>query len=111
MKKWKDVAFIRAMAIAIALSTAVVGCSKPNDSNNTNSSKKRDKSLKIVTTFYPMYDFTKNVIGPNGKVEMLIPSGTEPHDFEPTPKDIAKIENADVFVYNSDSMETWVPKV
>lgn len=42
---------------------------------------------------------------------MLIPAGTEPHDFEPAPKDIAKIENADVFVYNSDSMETWVPKV
>lgn len=107
MKKWKYSAFIT----AIALSTAIVGCSKPDNSNNTSSNKKQDKSLKIVTTFYPMYDFTKNVIGSNGKVEMLIPAGTEPHDFEPAPKDIAKIENADVFVYNSDSMETWVPKV
>lgn len=107
MKKWKYSAFIT----AIALSTAIVGCSKLDESNNTNSNKKQDKSLKIVTTFYPMYDFTKNVIGSNGKVDVLIPAGTEPHDFEPTPKDIAKIENADVFVYNSESMETWVPKV
>ncbi|MGF9965142.1 metal ABC transporter substrate-binding protein [Bacillus rhizoplanae] len=104
MKKWK----YGALVTALALSTAIAGCSKQDESK---SNTKQDKSLKVVTTFYPMYDFTKNVVGSNGKVDVLIPAGTEPHDFEPTPKDIAKIESADVFVYNSDSMETWVPKV
>ncbi|MGG2066102.1 metal ABC transporter substrate-binding protein [Bacillus sp. S14(2024)] len=104
MKKWKYGALIT----ALALSTAIAGCSKQNEAK---SNTKQDKSLKVVTTFYPMYDFTKNVVGSNGTVDVLIPAGTEPHDFEPTPKDIAKIESADVFVYNSDSMETWVPKV
>ncbi len=42
---------------------------------------------------------------------MLIDAGTEPHDYEPSAKDIAKIEAADVFVYNSEDMETWVPSV
>ncbi|MFD0771319.1 metal ABC transporter substrate-binding protein [Bacillus sp. CGMCC 1.60114] len=104
MKKWKYGALIT----ALALSTAIAGCSKQDEAKGTT---KQDKSLKVVTTFYPMYDFTKNVVGSNGKVDVLIPAGTEPHDFEPSPKDIAKIEGADVFVYNSDSMETWVPKV
>ncbi|WP_141432959.1 metal ABC transporter substrate-binding protein [Bacillus sp. 03113] len=104
MKKWK----YGALVTALALSTAIVGCSKQDDSKSNN---KQDESLKVVTTFYPMYDFAKNVVGSNGKVDILVPAGTEPHDFEPSPKDIAKIENADVFVYNSDSMETWVPKV
>jgi zinc transport system substrate-binding protein len=92
----------------LTLSIAIVGCSKQEESK---SGKKQGKSLKVVTTFYPMYDFAKNVVGADGKVDLLIPSGTEPHDWEPSPKDIAKIEDADVFVYNSDSMETWVPKV
>ncbi|QEL82883.1 zinc ABC transporter substrate-binding protein (plasmid) [Bacillus sp. JAS24-2] len=104
MKKWK----YGVLVTALVFSSAIVGCTKQDI---TKSNQKQGKSLKVVTTFYPMYDFTKNVVGSNGKVDMLIPAGTEPHDFEPSPKDIAKIENADVFVYNSDSMETWVPKV
>lgn len=65
------------------------------------------KGIKVVTTFYPMYDFTKNIVGDNGQVTMLI-DGEEPHDYEPSAKDIASIEEADVFVYNSEEMETWV---
>ncbi|MGX7059135.1 metal ABC transporter substrate-binding protein [Vagococcus humatus] len=68
-------------------------------------------SVKVVTTFYPMYDFTKQVVGEEGEVSMLIKGSVEPHDYEPSPKDIAKIQQADVFVYNSKEMETWVPSV
>lgn len=104
LKKWK----YGVMVAAFVLSSVIVGCSKQEEPQ---SSEKQEKSLKVVTTFYPMYDFTKNVVGSNGKVDVLVPTGTEPHDFEPSPKDMAKIEDADVFVYNSDAMETWVPKV
>lgn len=69
------------------------------------------QSVKVVTTFYPMYDFTKQVVGEEGEVSMLIKGSVEPHDYEPSPKDIAKIQQADVFVYNSKEMETWVPSV
>ncbi|KAF9404926.1 hypothetical protein HW555_014098 [Spodoptera exigua] len=58
-----------------------------------------------------MYDFAKNVVGDAGDVELLIPAGTEPHDYEPSAKDIAKITDADVFVYNSGELETWVKDV
>ena len=69
------------------------------------------KPVKVVTTFYPMYDFTKQVVGEEGEVSMLIKGSVEPHDYEPSPKDIAKIQQADVFIYNSKEMETWVPSV
>ncbi|MDR1474003.1 MAG: metal ABC transporter substrate-binding protein [Lactobacillales bacterium] len=68
-------------------------------------------SIKIVTTFYPMYDFTKNIMGSFRNVQMLIPAGVEPHDFEPSAKDIANITDAAVLIYNSDYFETWIPKV
>lgn len=56
-----------------------------------------------------MYEFTKQIVKDKGDVDILIPSSVEPHDWEPTPKDIAGIQNADLFVYNSEYMETWVP--
>ncbi|PQF22146.1 metal ABC transporter substrate-binding protein [Enterococcus mundtii] len=64
--------------------------------------------LNVVATFYPMYEFTKEVVGDTGKVELLIPAGTEPHDFEPSAKQSATIADADVFVYNSSDMEFFV---
>ncbi|EHP2906737.1 TPA: metal ABC transporter substrate-binding protein [Listeria monocytogenes] len=101
MKKWS---FLVVTVLAFVL--VLAGCG----ANNDKVSGDKDK-LKVVTTFYPMYDFTKNVAGDNASIEMLIDAGTEPHDYEPSAKDIAKIEAADVFVYNSEDMETWVPSV
>lgn len=80
-------------------------------SSNSTPQESADKKLSIITTFYPMYDFTKNITGNSAHISMLIDGTVEPHDYEPSAKDIAKIEDADVFVYNSKEMETWVPKV
>lgn len=99
----------KAIFFAILLTSLfiLVGCS---GEKSKNSAKNKD-SIQVVTTFYPMYDFTKNVAGKNADVTMLITGNTEPHDYEPSPKDIAKIQDADLFVYNSDEMETWVKSV
>lgn len=70
-----------------------------------------DSKLKVVTTFYPVYEFTKNVVGDTSDVTMLIKAGTEPHDFEPSTKNITTIQKADAFVYMNDNMETWAKKV
>ncbi|MBC1547081.1 zinc ABC transporter substrate-binding protein [Listeria sp. FSL L7-1435] len=101
MKKWS---FLVVTVLAFVL--VLAGCGAGTDKVSEEKGK-----LKVVTTFYPMYDFTKNVAGDNASIEMLIDAGTEPHDYEPSAKDIAKIEEADVFVYNSEDMETWVPSV
>ncbi len=67
--------------------------------------------LKAVASFYIPYEFTKNVGGDRIEVKNLVPSGAEPHDFEPSPADIRAIEEAQVFVYNGASMEPWVERV
>ncbi|MGX6992483.1 zinc ABC transporter substrate-binding protein [Vagococcus penaei] len=87
----------------------VTACGSKNAQQDTKTSS--DKKLKIITTFYPMYDFTKQVVGDDADVSMLIEAGVEPHDYEPSAKDMAKIQEADVFVYNSNEMETWVGAV
>lgn len=71
---------------------------------------KADK-LDIKVSFYPMYEFTKNIVGDLADVETLIPAGVEPHDWEPTARDMAEISAADVLVYNGAGMEGWAQQV
>jgi zinc transport system substrate-binding protein len=67
------------------------------------------KKLTIVATFYPMVEFSKQVAGDLGDVTALVPTGVEPHDWEPSAKDMALIQGADVFVYNG-IVEGWAEK-
>jgi zinc transport system substrate-binding protein len=90
----------------IILIIMLSGCSSASETNG-----KANKKLHIVTTFYPMYFFTQKVAGSSADVDLLIPNGVEPHDWEPTAKDMEKIQDADVFVYNSRYFELWTEKV
>lgn len=97
---------IKLAIMAILGLIILAGCGQ-----STKSESNKEGKLQVVTSFYPMYDFTKNVVGDKGDVSVLITGETEPHDYEPSAKDIAKIQDADVFVYNSKEMETWVEAV
>ncbi|MEH6905948.1 zinc ABC transporter substrate-binding protein [Bacillus sp. AFS006103] len=88
----------------------VSGCSNAVQTKSERVSE-GTKKLQIVTTFYPMYYFTQKVAGNSANVELLIPNGAEPHDWEPTAKDMAKIQDADIFIYNSRYFESWTEKV
>lgn len=61
---------------------------------------------KIVTSFYPMYAITSEVVGDLQEVQM-INSGQGIHGFEPSANDIAGIYDADIFVYHSNTLESW----
>ncbi|AIQ51990.1 metal ABC transporter substrate-binding protein [Paenibacillus sp. FSL R7-0331] len=67
--------------------------------------------LDIKVSFYPMYDFTKNIAGDLADVELLVPAGIEPHDWEPTAQDMARITDADILIYNGAGMESWTGQV
>ncbi|MEK4064090.1 MULTISPECIES: metal ABC transporter substrate-binding protein [Paenibacillus] len=116
---------IRYLAV-LSLSTLLIaaGCGKNNNTDpaataatasnapaaETTAVPAADK-LDIKVSFYPMYEFTKNVAGELADVEVLVPAGMEPHDWEPTAQDMAKITDADVLVYNGAGMEGWVEQV
>ncbi len=70
----------------------------------------KDK-INVVVSFYPLYDFTKNIGKEKVNVTVIIPFGVEPHDWEPTPKDISKILNADLFIYNGAGLEPWAERL
>lgn len=77
------------------------------------SAKKENESdkLQVYTSFYAMYDFAKQIGGEMADIELLCPVGTEPHDFEPKTSDVAKLTEADVFIYNGMGMESWTEDI
>lgn len=98
-----------ALFLIICISAFAVGCAKNKDAAKTDAEKQGN--LKIYTTFYPLYDFTKKIVGDNAQVESLIPAGVEPHDFELSPKQTAKIYDGDIFIFLGESMEPWAAKI
>ncbi|NLY18197.1 MAG: zinc ABC transporter substrate-binding protein [Clostridiaceae bacterium] len=67
--------------------------------------------VSVYTSFYIMYDFAGKIAGDKAEIINMVPSGAEPHDWEPTPKDIAGLYHADLFIYNGCGMEGWADKV
>lgn len=67
-----------------------------------------DENLSIVTSFYPVYDFTQRVAGEQVDISLMVGNGVDPHSYEPSAQDVAEINDADMFVYSSEEMEFWV---
>jgi zinc transport system substrate-binding protein len=65
----------------------------------------------VVASFYPLYEFAKQVAGEHAEVISLVPVGIEPHDWEPAPQDIIRVQRAKLFVYNGAGLEPWVEKL
>ena len=70
-----------------------------------------NSSMVVIASFYPLYEFTKEVGGDLVDVSLLIPKGVEPHDWEPTIQDIQRIEKADLIIINGNGFENWVDKI
>jgi zinc transport system substrate-binding protein len=91
--------------VLLFLINLIIGCSSgvatPKDA----------KKMKVVTTVYPVYEFTKQIGGDKLAVTLMTPSGAEPHDWEPTAKDLVKIREAKLFIYQGNGFEPWVEKM
>ncbi len=66
---------------------------------------------KVYASFYAMNDFARMIGGDNIDLTCMVPSGAEPHDWEPSVSDIAALEKADVFIYSGSNMEHWTESV
>ena len=71
----------------------------------------QDNKILVSTSFYPLADFAQKIGGDKVRVINLTPAGSEPHDYEPTPKDLSDLYNSKLFIYNGAGLEGWVDKV
>lgn len=80
-------------------------------STNTVDKTPKENKLTVYSSIYPVWDFTSKVGGDKIDNKLLVPMGTEAHDWEPSPTDIAALEKADVLVINGLGMEFWADSV
>lgn len=93
--------------IGIVLGIALIGIFtliiKARNSAPLTSSDK----IQVSTSFYPLYFFANQIGGDKAGVKNITPAGAEPHDYEPTPNDIAAVENSDLLILNGGGLEAW----
>jgi zinc transport system substrate-binding protein len=70
-----------------------------------------DGRFTVVTTVFPAYDFVREIAGTAVELSILLPPGLESHSFEPTPRDIIRIQNSALFICTGGESETWVERV
>jgi zinc transport system substrate-binding protein len=88
----------------------LTGCSRSGVSTGA-AQKKASGKVQVVATIFPLADFARQVGGDRVNVSQLIPQGVEPHDWEPSPRDLTKLYQAQLVIYNGAGMEPWVDKV
>ncbi len=71
----------------------------------------QNKKLQVVTSLFPLYDFSRNIGQGRADVSLLLPPGLEAHSFEPKPGDMVRLNQANVFIYTNSTMEPWVQDV
>ena len=95
--------------LVIVMANLLAGCAPDKDVPAVQE-EKSDK-INIVATLFPQYDFAKQIAGDKAEVTLLLPPGMESHSYEPTPSDMIKINNSDLFVYTGENMEAWSHKI
>ncbi|TFE29872.1 metal ABC transporter solute-binding protein, Zn/Mn family [Cohnella luojiensis] len=99
MKKISKLILIGLSVLVLAIGA---GCGKKDDTAQT------DGKLKVVTSFYPLYYFAKEIGGDEATVVNLIAAGVEPHEWTPKSRDLDSVSEAQLFLYNGAGLEGWV---
>lgn len=89
--------------LALVLAASLTACGQPP--------LPEDGKTQVVCTLFPYYDFARQIGGDDVDVTLVVPAGRETHSFEPTPMDVIRISQADVFIYNGGESEQWVTDI
>ncbi len=95
---------IVALFCAAALCGAMCGCSGAENGGDS-------EKLSVVTTIFPAYDFARRVFGDTAEIILLLKPGMEIHGYDPSAKDIVKIDGCDLFIYNGGESDAWVDSI
>lgn len=99
---------VKTFLLTLSLFVLAACGSNSGNSGDSSGSGSDDEKITVMTSFYPMYEFTKEVAGDRANVDVMLSSGEDAHSYEPSAQDVAKVTEADAFVYSSDEMEYWV---
>lgn len=97
------------LLLAAAIVAIGVGCQSPKKAPSSDTTG--DDAISVQTSFYPLFYLASEIGGDAAVVNNITPAGVDAHDFEPTARDIAAINDADVFVYHGQGIDPWAERV
>lgn len=95
--------FKKEIALLLTALAFTAGCGKEPPASG-------EGKIPVVVSFGAMEKLTAAIGGDAVSISVMVPDGTEPHDFEPRAGDLVKLKEAKVFVYNGMGMEHWADK-
>lgn len=97
---------VLAVVLCAVSASGFVACGNEKDKG----SEDKSDTVSVSVSFNAMKEFVSAVGQDKVSVSVIIPDGTEAHDFEPKAQDLAGLSTADIFVYNGLGMESWAEK-
>ena len=107
---------MKKLLVATLVVLGIAGCATGKEnSSQTTSATAENKKLQVVTTNSIIYDMTKNIAGDLVDLHSIVPVGQDPHEYEPLPEDVQKVQKADLIFYNGINLENaedaWFTKM
>nr|WP_181348025.1 ZinT/AdcA family metal-binding protein [Thalassobacillus sp. CUG 92003] len=106
-KKFVSLLSLVVLIFTLAACQEEASTSEENDQSSEGSNEK----LKIFTTVYPLQFFAEQIAGDQASVESILPTGSDPHTYEPTTQEMVEIAEADAFIYNGAGLESYAKQI
>ncbi|CVK17830.1 metal ABC transporter solute-binding protein, Zn/Mn family [Sporomusa sphaeroides] len=97
------------LVVLFLLGVLVSGCGQRTAAPGDNT--QQAAKIKVLASVYPVYEFVRQVGGDKVEVDILVPAGAEPHEWEPSAKDLIQVKNAKLFFFHGANFEHWIGKV
>jgi len=99
---------MKKLALAILMAAMLAACQPAGQAAQSDGEK---TPLKVIAAETFLADIAQNVAGDRVKIDALMPIGVDPHTFEPTPADVAKVADSNVLIVNGAGMEVFLDKL
>ena len=109
MAVFKTVPYLRHCSLLLVSLTAIgLGACGTGSPTISASPTEETQRLRVITTFIPVTNFTKAVVGDRAEVTQLLPTNVGPHDYQAKPEDVQKLARGNVLVKNGLGMEEFL---
>ncbi len=92
--------------LSIFITTVLLACGKKQDTT-----EQKNNQPKVVATINIIADIAQNIAGERLHIQSLLPTGGDPHIYEPTPRDAQRIAQADLILANGLTLEGWMSEL
>ncbi|OOB77216.1 MAG: hypothetical protein BEN19_02315 [Epulopiscium sp. Nuni2H_MBin003] len=93
----------------LVMTTQISGCSTQKAGGNIDIIL--DRPLNILCSTYPVYEWTKSIVGDIGTIELLMDNGVDPHNYQATADDLIQMQTSDLIIYIGGDSESWITDV